>query len=214
MPRRFGSFGWGAAALSLVLAAPAWAHSISTDGAAGGIPIPALTHGQMAVVGGYQPAILDLADRVERTDPVFRRLANFVALQRTYCLWGVVPGSVTDEDSPFNECSHASLASMLALLLHMRGMAGADPDIGRLVDRIDSAMLEQGTALALCRYSTESFNTAQVIRPNWSAFPSHPPSLLSATAVLLACLAGFGLLRGGRAAGRAGTSALRKETSP
>ncbi len=69
----------------------------------------------MAVISGYRGAILDLAQRQTQTDPTFRRLYNHGNLQYTYCLWGLMPGSLMDEESPFNECSHAYLATTKAL---------------------------------------------------------------------------------------------------
>ena len=43
------------------------------------------------------------------------RLEDYLSLQSFACLWGMVPGSITDEDSPFNECAHAYLAAGYAL---------------------------------------------------------------------------------------------------
>jgi hypothetical protein len=39
------------------------------------------------------------------------RIENYVNLQSFACLWGLVPGSLKDEGSPFNECAHAYLAA-------------------------------------------------------------------------------------------------------
>ena len=55
------------------------------------------------------------------------RLEDYLSLQSFACLWGLVPGSVTDEASPFNECSHAYLAAARALLLHLRDNAARGP---------------------------------------------------------------------------------------
>jgi hypothetical protein len=60
----------------------------------------------MSVIEGSRAAILDLAGRQFRTDRDFQRLSSFVSLQFFYCLWGAVPGSLEDEESPFNECAH------------------------------------------------------------------------------------------------------------
>jgi hypothetical protein len=86
---------------------PAWAHRTSIGGGSG-LPIPSLTHGQMAVIADNRADILALADRQPLPeDEVFFRLRNFVSLQYLYCGWGLGPNSVTDEDSSFTECRHA-----------------------------------------------------------------------------------------------------------
>lgn len=66
-------------------------------------------------MANYQNEILRLADRQLQPDLKARTLQNFINLQFTYCLWGVVPCSIIFDDSPFNECSHASLAATKAL---------------------------------------------------------------------------------------------------
>src|ERR1700712_315485 len=130
MFRRAGSSNRHAAAslvgavLLLAMAFPACAHRIGTSGPTSGISIPSLTHGQMSVIADYRGRILDLASRQLDTDLTFRRLMNYGNIQYTYCLWGLVPGSLRDEDSPFNECSHAYLSAAQALLVYMRTMSG------------------------------------------------------------------------------------------
>jgi hypothetical protein len=167
-----------------------------------GIAIPALTHGQMAVIADHRSEILDLAARQAHTDETFRRLMNYGAIQYTYCLWGLVPGSLRDEESPFNECSHAYLSAAQALLLHMRGMSGNSPsfqrDVEALASRIDADMVRGGASLVLCRFSGETFNTASLIRPAWSAIPSHPPSLIAFAVLAMGLAAGAIGLAGGR----------------
>jgi len=145
---------------------------------ADGIPIPSLSHGQMAVLSRYRVEILDLAARQARADPVFRRLLRFGNTQYAYCLWGLVPGSIADEESPFNECSHAYLAATRALLLHMAAAPDGEP-ASALVQRIELDMLINRTSLVLCRYSEEPFNTAEIVQPRWREVPSHPASLLA-----------------------------------
>ena len=133
----------------------------------------------MAVVEAYRGAVLSLADAQVATDLSFRRLRNFVALQHAFCLWGVMPGSVGDEASPFNECAHAELAAVRALLQHMTDMPGAAETAQRLDDALDRAMLAVGVAPVLCRFSDEPFNTAAVIRPRWRTVANHPPTALT-----------------------------------
>ena len=59
--------------------------------------------------------------------------------------------------------------------------------VDALVAKIELEMLQNGSALALCRYSDEPFNTNAVIAPHWTEIPFHPPTLgmLGATLALL-----------------------------
>lgn len=192
----------------LLPAGLAQAHRSAANADDGGIRIPALTHGQMAVIAGYRGDILALAARQSPTDETFRRLLNFGNLQYTYCLWGLVPGSLGDEASPFNECSHAYLSAAQALLVHMRGMndprspPGAETEA--LVSRIDADMVRNGASFVLCRFSAEDFNTAAMIRPDWSAIPFHGPSAAAFGALGALLAAGTRALAGRPARDKAG----------
>lgn len=142
-----------------------------------GLPIPSLSHGEMAVLTGYRSEIRKLAGEVKFTDPTFRTLMNYGAIQFTYCLWGLAPGAIADEESPFNECAHAYLSADKALLLHMRGMANKSAGVDDLVSRIDVAMVKSGAAFIGCQYSGETFDTADILTPHWENIPGHHPSL-------------------------------------
>jgi hypothetical protein len=142
-----------------------------------GLPIPSLTHGEMAVLADYRSEIRDLAAAVRFTDPTFRTLANYGAIQFSYCLWGLAPAAISDEESPFNECAHAYLSADKALLLHMRGMAGASPNVEALISKIDVAMIKAGAAFIGCQYSGEIFDTAEFLTPHWEQLPTHLPSV-------------------------------------
>jgi hypothetical protein len=190
------SFLLGVVALLWLGSAPAWAHRTSS-GPTTGISIPSLTHGQMAVIARYRGDILALADQqLARGDETFFRLRNYVDLQYLYCAWGLVPGSVTDEASPFNECSHAYLSGARSLLLYMQTMPGDQHRVHTLIDTIERDMLANNAALVLCQFSNEAFNTADHISPHWRDVPFHGPSVMT--------LAGFvglsliALLGGGR----------------
>jgi hypothetical protein len=168
----------------------AGAHHRTNAGASNGVAIANLTHGQMAVIADYRSAILDLAERRSRIDPIFRRLKNYEAIQYTYCLWGLMPGSLTDEQSPFNECTHAYLAATRALLLHLLiGSVDMAP-VEELARRIEADMLRSQTSLTLCRYSGEDFNTASVIAPHWGEALSHAPTLVTLIGLALAAVCG------------------------
>jgi hypothetical protein len=139
----------------------------------------------MAVIARYRGDILDLAQRQTVTDPTFRRLYNHGNLQFTYCLWGMMPGSLGDEESPFNECSHAYLATAKALLTHMATMPAGEREAKALISDIDADMVRSGASWILCQYSGEAFSTGAIVEPRWRDMLFHPPSL----AVLLVTVA-------------------------
>ena len=178
-------------AVFLVLAATeAQAHSgRGPAGPESGVKIPGVTHGQMAVIDSYAGQIIDLAERQFAPDEEFRRILNYVRIQKTYCAWGHMPGAVTDETSPFNECSHAYLAAVQHLLVRMSTKAQPNRSVQDLSRTVDMAMMNGGTGLILCAYSGETFNTALLLRPNWGAALTHMPSLFALLAALLAVCA-------------------------
>jgi hypothetical protein len=179
---------WVALAATLVAHAtsPGQAHRVSTRGGPPpqGISIPSLTHGQMAVISDNLSAIRALASARIGFDMTTWRLEDYLNLQSFACLWGVIPGSIADENSPFNECAHAYLAAGRALLLQLRQAPGVDHNaVDALISKIEVEMLANGASLNLCRYSDEPFNTNEVIWPHWSEIPSHPPTLLALGAI-------------------------------
>lgn len=154
-----------------------------------GVKIPGVTHGQMAVIDSYTGQIIDLAERQFAPDEEFRRILNYVRLQKAYCAWGLMPGAVTDETSPFNECSHAYLAAVQNLLVRMSSKEQQNRSVQDLSRTVDMAMMSGGTGLILCAYSGETFNTAQLLRPKWGAALLHGPSLAALIVALLAVCA-------------------------
>lgn len=176
-------------AFVMLAASPGHAHRISTRSGPPpeGISIPSLTHGQMAVIADNLSAIRSLARARTGFDMTTWRLEDYLNLQSFACLWGIVPGSIADEDSPFNECAHAYLAAGRALLLQLAREPDADHRaIDALVSKIEVEMLAMGASMNLCRYSDEPFNTGEVIWPRWSEIPFHPPTLAAfAAAVVL-----------------------------
>jgi hypothetical protein len=153
-----------------------------------GLAIPAITHGEMLVVARYRARILDLAARQPRTDPTLRRLAGFVSMQHFACFWGLVPGSLTDEGSPFNECAHAYVAAARALLSHMVAMPGEQSLAKGLDGRMQAELASDPDAGQLCTNSSETFS-GRIIWPNWQLVPTHLPTVLTLLAVMLAILA-------------------------
>ncbi len=158
-----------------------------------GIRIPSLTHGQMAVLAQYRGEILALADRRYPPDDTLRRLVNYARLQRTYCMWGLMPGTVADEASPFNTCAHAYLAATREVLLRLAALPDPPAEVIALRQRIDDDMLNNGASLVLCAYSADAFSTAQIVKPDWTMLPAHWPSLAIVFLLLTA------LFWGGRA---------------
>jgi hypothetical protein len=115
------------------------------------------------------------------------RLEDYLNLQAFACLWGLVPGSVADEESPFNECAHAYLAAGRALLVHLRESPGVDRKaLDALTRKVEVDMLDNGASLTLCRYSDEPFNTNEIVLPQWSAIPAHPATATFAALLLAA----------------------------
>ena len=187
--RRARGFCVGLLAAMMVLSAaalPASAHSRrSSAGPVSGIAIPNLTHGQMAVIADYRNEILRLAARQPAPDMAFLRLLNFANIQFSFCMWGLMPLSISDESSPFNECGHAYLAATRALLLRMRALPDRQPAVDDLISRIETDMVRNQASLVLCQYSGETFNTADVIRPDWKRLFLHAPSFAAFAAFLL-----------------------------
>jgi hypothetical protein len=187
------------AALLMLVASPSKAHRSSTRSGPPpkGISIPSLTHGQMAVIANNLSAIRALASARVGFDLSTWRLEDYLNLQSFACLWGVVPGSITDENSPFNECSHAYLAAGRALLLQLAHETDADhKSIDALIGKIEVEMLAEGASMNLCRYSDEPFNTNEMIWPHWGMAPFHAPTVAALGAVFaLLAAAVFGLMQ-------------------
>jgi hypothetical protein len=151
----------------------------------------------MVVIRDNLPAIRALAGARVGFDLTTWRLEDYLNLQSFACLWGVVPGAITDENSPFNECAHAYLAAGRALLLQLAREPGADHRaIDALIGKIEVEMLAGGASLNLCRYSDEPFNTNEIIWPHRGMAPFHPPTLAAFGAVFTLFAAGvFGLMQ-------------------
>jgi hypothetical protein len=188
-------------ALALAPATLAQAHSGAPPaGADSGIAIASITHGQMQGLAGFSGEVLALAARQPVQDAAFQRVLNHARLQRAWCAWGLMPGAVSDEASPFNACSHAYLAATRDLILRMAAQPDRTAAVDDLVRRVEAAMLGNAAALELCGFSDTAFNTAALLVPDWAAVTGHPASLLAlaALALALAALAGLAarLVRG------------------
>ncbi|WP_052699327.1 hypothetical protein [Hyphomicrobium sp. 99] len=155
-------------------AGPADAHNSRAPLNTSGLPIANLTHGQLHVMDRYRNAIVDLAARQVSPDVETRTLYNFVNLQFAYCLWGLVPGALTNEDNPFNGCSHAYLAGSKALLDQLQRSSGDPAKANELASRIQSDMLRENTALQICSNGAAPLNTGEIILPEWAGVPFNP----------------------------------------
>ncbi len=181
-----------ASALFALSAFPVMAHRTTLVGSTAGLTLPGVSHGQMTVLARFRTAIMDLAAAQYPTDETMRRVQSFVALQHFACAWGWVPRSVSDESSPFNECSHAYLAGVRLLLLHLETMPGDRSAVRALRANVDRAMLKTHASLVLCRFSDEPFNTADVITPRLGDILTDPASLAAlGTLALLATVTGW-----------------------
>ncbi len=178
-------------AAGLAVAWPAAAHRsapLSAEEAAG-LEIPGLTHGEMGHVAAHRRAIVSLAERQFPTDETFRRLINYANIQFAYCAWGLVPNTLTDEASPFNECAHAYLSAYRAVLMRMVDMPGQPAAAQALSDRIDTEIRADPEAEVLCQYSVEPFYTGAVLAPTLAGALSYPPVGLPASALALMLVA-------------------------
>ena len=184
----------GVAALASMTPAAAHHRGMAHEGPAIGVAIPAISHGEMQIIAKYRTRILDLAARQPVTDPTLRRLAGFVSLQYFACFRGLVPGSLSDESSPFNECSHAYLAGTRAVLAHMVEMPGDQSAAKALQERIDAELASDPAFGALCSNSQQGFDSAIIVPPEWTVIPAHPPTVLTFSAFTLFIGAGVGAL--------------------
>lgn len=144
-----------------------------------GVPVTSISHGEMAIIARHRAEIFVLAGAVRGAEPEFLTLVRYGELQYSNCLWGLVPASISDEESPFNECSHAYLAAAKEVLLRMRAMPAMGPRAGEIASRISYEAALEGAAFIGCVYSGEGFNTADIVRPQWHDVPFHLPTVLS-----------------------------------
>jgi len=196
----------------------AWAHHQTVrDGPNVGIAIRPITHGEMLIIASYRTRILELAAREPRTDPTLRRLAGFVSLQYFACFWGLIPGSLTDEASPFNECSHAYVAGTRDLLAHMIAMPGDQSSAKALEAQTEAELASDPIFSTLCSNSRQGFDSGIIVGPDWSLLLAHPPTILTLLALIILVvlnLRGAWLLSRRRLALRSTTPSVREQPEP
>ncbi len=121
---------------------------------------------------------------MKHPDNELRRLVRFSRSQFKYCLWGLIPGGITDEDSPFNEGSHAYLAAAKAVLDHLRQIPEMSEKAAVIVQRLDMELVQRGSSFVTCSYSAQPFNTADPVGPRWSDVPMTGRAFLCLAAYL------------------------------
>lgn len=180
-----------ALALAMALAgAGANAHDYMPPADQSGYAIPSIDHGAMRVIADFRTEIINLARQVTAADHELQALLLHNQMQAANCLWLLVPGSITDEESPLNECAHADLAGLKGILDRLRLLPETQPAAEALVSTIDHEMVLAGTSFIKCEYSAESFNTASQVRPDWMSVAGylmsrHALSLAFASALLV-----------------------------
>ncbi len=170
----------------LAMTSPGEAHRL-TQSSGGGVMIPSLYHGQMEVISRHYDEILRLAQLHRPASEDFRRIENYAIIQKAWCGWGLMPGAITDENSPFNECSHAYLAAARELLSQLRADPAASAEVISLANAVDQEMLLAGAVV--CGYSGESFDTADHITPHMSLLFFHWPTLIALAGAIAVAVA-------------------------
>jgi hypothetical protein len=182
-------------ALVLSLTAPtfALAHSGGASPAGGaGLAIAAISHGEMALIDEHLQEIVSLAKVQTASAGPARRLLNYYNVQLAYCFWGLAPGGVLREESPFNPCAHAYLAAAKALLLVMAQEPSSQRPAADILARLEQRRQAMPEAGAICSSSDEGFNTSAIVRPAFSEVVADPATRFVGAGGLLAML-GLGL---------------------
>ncbi len=197
--------------LQLAATAGASAHAVPVPEDQSGVSIPAINHGAMAVLERYRDPILDLARSSPAGTPDIAALLTHNDAQRAACLWLLVPGSLTDEASSLNLCAHAETAGLKAILDRLVTVPGVQAAALDLQAAVEWDMILGGTSLEVCEHSGAVFNTATLVRPDWSAVASSLVADHPAVAPIgLTAAAGFCLLVLGRARLRSGSVVKRE----
>lgn len=198
---------FGIAAVLCLFAGDALAHRDRAPQDTSGLSIPFVTHGEMAILASYRTRILALGSLGSYDDRDLHKLMAFAKAQHARCLWNLVPGTLSDEASPFNECAHADLAGTKAVVLRARDVPRLSARANILISEIEHQMILSGATLIGCAYSNSSFNTAEIVGPHWRSVPEHWPSFVSLSSLTvglggLGMAGAFGLRRQARQIGK------------
>jgi hypothetical protein len=161
--------------IAMVQGAPcvSHAHGSGTPEDQSGFAIPSIDHAAMRVIAPYRDRIVALARQAAATDAELSALLLHNQMQAANCLWLLVPGSLTDEENPFNECAHADMAGLKALAERLSLLPQTKGAARALISDLDRDMVLAGTSFVLCAFSRESFNTASQVRPDWPAVSAY-----------------------------------------
>ncbi|WP_377296148.1 hypothetical protein [Rhizobium sp. SGZ-381] len=188
--------------LLLVPIAPSVSHAHGFDAPEdqSGYAIPSIDHAAMRVIAPYRDRIIPLARQAAATDAELSALLLHNQMQSANCLWLLVPGSLTDEENPFNECAHADMAGLKAMLERLSLLPQTQGAARAVISDLDHDMVLAGTSFVLCAFAKESFNTASQVRPDWGAVSAYLVdrygSVFGLAAALAAiCLTGILTLR-------------------
>jgi len=181
-------------AVLCLFAGDALAHRDRAPQDTSGLSIPFVTHGEMAILSAYRARILALGSLGSYDDLDLYRLMAIIKGQLARCLWNLVPGTLWDEASPFNECAHADLAGTKAVLLRARDVPRLNARATALISDIEHQMILSGATLIGCAYSSSSFDTTEIVGPHWRSVPEHWPTFVSLSSLTVA-LGGFGMAR-------------------
>ncbi|HVI27053.1 hypothetical protein [Hansschlegelia sp.] len=162
-------------AASLAVPGAALAHPGGpAPSAKNGLPIAAISHGEMAIIDQHLDDIVELARAQAATDGPMRRLMNHFGVQYAYCGWGLAPGGVMREDSPFNPCAHAYLAAAKELLLAMTRAPASRTRALEILERIERRRTASPQAGEICSSSGDTFTTGAIVRPRLADVASDP----------------------------------------
>jgi hypothetical protein len=140
-----------------------------------GVEIPEILHGQKAVFDAHRAEVLALAAEVAPDDATVRELSSYVADQYRAAWFGLMPGAMESDASPFHLPTHGYLAGTRALMLHLEKpeilalMAKTDQErVKALGKEISADLMAAGTmSMEVCAESATAFNTTQPVAPNW-----------------------------------------------
>jgi hypothetical protein len=166
--------------MALLLAFGVWgppdiarAHGFGAPEDQSGFAIPSIDHAAMQVIAPFRDRIVILARGAASGDAELSARLLHNQMQAANCLWLMVPGSLTDEDNPFNECAHADMAGLKAMVERMSLIPQTEEAARTLISDLDHDMVLAGTSFVLCAFSRENFNTASQVRPDWLAAVSY-----------------------------------------
>ncbi len=136
------------------------AHDLPPPDNTSGYDISAIDHASMQAIAPFRSRIINLARSVSSPSPHLAALLLHNQQQAANCLWEILPGSLSDEESPLNSCAHADMAGVKAILDELLEIEGTRASASILRSDIDYQMVLSGTSFVKCAYSATPFNSA------------------------------------------------------